>query len=225
MSRSVSLRFALPCLGTLLLAPLAHAAGGHHAIDDAELLAPGQCQAESWYERSTSGRLLHLSAGCRVGPVELEVASEPQRQDGTSFAEHGLQVKWATELGAGWSAGLSIGPAWQSHARPRYQGATLNALLSRALSERGALHLNLGRDLLHGAADRGRGGVGADWAPTGGAWRLVAEAYRESGGRFVRAGMRWSPTEDWTVDLSRALHRGGNGESSWTLGVARQFDR
>jgi hypothetical protein len=35
----------------LQTAPSALAAGGHHAVDDAALLAEGACQLETWFER------------------------------------------------------------------------------------------------------------------------------------------------------------------------------
>ena len=60
-------------LSLFSLAMQAHAAGGHHAVDDAALLDVGKCKVEGWLERETGGTrtLAHAGAGCRVGPVEL----------------------------------------------------------------------------------------------------------------------------------------------------------
>ncbi len=204
----------------------AHAAGGHHAVDDAEVMEDGRCKIESWHERSSgSGRLLHLGGACGVGSVELGAATEPQRQDGASTAGHSLSVKWATEVAPGLGAGLSVAPGWQAHARPRLQGTTASALLTWSPIGNVRLHGNLGRDFVYGGEDLSRGGVAFDWTPGGGAWQLAAERYRQEGGHFVRAALRWTPARDWLVDVSRAVKRRGDGESSWTVGLTREFDR
>lgn len=205
---------------------LAAGAGGHHAVDEAEIAEPGQCGLESWAERSSgSGRLLHLGLECRVGPVELAAATEPQRQDGASTSEHALQVKWAREFAPGLRAGVSAGPKWQAHARPRFQGTQAAALLTWSAREDLRLHANLGRDFVHRGGDEPRHGVAVDWTPGGGAWQLAAERYREEGGHFARVGLRWTAAPHWTVDVSRAQHLRGAGASSWTLGLQRAFDR
>ena len=68
-----------------LAAAFAQAAGGHHAVDDAEIVEPGRCELEGWHERSSgSGRLLHTEVACRVEPVELAGIAEPQRESGES---------------------------------------------------------------------------------------------------------------------------------------------
>lgn len=77
----------------------------------------------------------------------------------------------------------------------------------------------------YGGDDAGRHGVAADWTPGGGAWTMAAERYRQEGGHFVRIGLRWSVAKDWQLDLSRAAHLRGAGESSWTAGLKREFDR
>jgi len=220
--------FIRASLGGLLLAAsaTAWAAGGHHAIDDADILEPGGCKVESWYERNSApGRLLHLGFGCRVGPVELTASTEPQRQAGTSLADHELQVKWATQVATGLKAGVSLAPTWQSHARPRYQGTALVGLLTWEPFESVGVHANVGRDFVHRGRDQGRGGVSADWSPGGGPWKLVAERYREQGSHFARAGVRWTVAEGWLLDLSRAVRLRGPGDHSWTLGLTREFQR
>lgn len=220
-------RAAMALLLAVQAAPLL-AAGGHHAVDDAQVLEPGRCEAESWFQRSGApSRLLHGEVGCRVGPVELAVSSEYERQRGDdpgSQTTHAVQVKWATELGAGVSAGLSVAPQWQARARPRWQATTAVALLTWQATESVALHANAGRDFVRNDTDQGRGGVSADWEFLQG-WKAIAERYREEGGHFARAGLRWEPAKDWTVDLSRAKHLRGAGESSWTIALKREFGR
>ncbi len=203
----------------------AQAAGGHHAVDDAAILEPGNCKLEGWFERSGApARLLHAAAGCRVGPVELSGGSDYEREAGNSQTEHGLTVKWAREVGAGWSIGAYAAPAWQARARPRYQGTTAAGLVTWAVRDGVQVHANLGRDFVHRGGDESRGGVSADWEFREG-WTVMAERFRQEGGHFARAGLRWTPAKDWTVDLSRAVRLRGAGESSWTLGLTREFER
>lgn len=211
---------------TLLFAlPAAHSAGGHHGVDDATILAPGSCELESWLTRPRSGDgLLHAGAGCRVGPVELGLAGEYTRPDGSSQASYGLQAKWAREWLPGLSVGWSLSSGWQAHVRPRYQGINAAALVTWAVRDDLAVHLNIGRDFVHRAADQNRSGISAEWTPRPG-WSLVGERYDEQGTHFVRGGLRWAATDAWSVDLSRAHRLRGPGESSWTLGTTWQFGR
>lgn len=201
------------------------AAGGHHALDDAVILEPGQCQVESWFSRSDERqRLLHLGTGCRVGPLELGAAVEHARQSGASDTGYGLQAKWATEMLPGFNAGLVLSTGWQAHMRPRYQGATASALFSWFPRDELVFHLNLGRDFVHRDADLDRSGVSAEWTAVPG-WSLTVERYLEARTHFVRAGVRWALSEAWSVDLSRAHRLRGPGESNWTLGATWQFPR
>jgi len=210
---------AWPAALLLACAAPAWAAGGHHAVDDAAILEDGQCELESWFARSRGGeRLLHGGAGCRVGPVELGVAGEYARLAGNSQTGWGVQAKWATELADGLSIGLSLSHGWQARVRPRYQGTTAAALLTWTPRETVALHLNLGRDLVHQGRDLNRSGVAAEWTPRAG-WTLLAERYAESAGQFIRAGLRWTATENFSVDLSRSQRLSGAGESAWTFGA------
>lgn len=220
------MRFTTCVIGTLaLLAGSAWAAGGHHAVDDAAILDEDQCELEGWWSRSRGGeRLLHAGAGCRVGPVELGAAGEHARQAGESATQWGLQVKWATEVARGLSFGASLSPAWQAHVRPRHQGTTAALLLTWLPADGLALHANLGRDFVHRGDDASRSGAAIEWTAAGG-WTLMAERYVEERSHFVRAGVRWAFAESWSIDASRAHRLRGPGESSWTIGVTRQFGR
>lgn len=211
-------------LAGMASAPAAWAAGGHHAVDDAAILEEGKCKVEPWFTKAHGGeRLLHLGAGCRVGPVELNGAVDHAR-DGASQTGYGLQAKWASELAPGFGAGLSLAASSLTHVRPRYQGSTLTALFTWAAREDLAFHLNVGRDFLHRADDQNRSGVAAEWAPAAG-WSLVAERFLADHTHYARAGVRWALTEGWSVDLSRAQRLRGPGESNWTLGAIWQFPR
>lgn len=219
------LRSTVLALATAVSAGAAWAAGGHHAVDDAAILEPGQCELEGWFTRARGGeRALHAGAGCRVGPVELGAASDHARLGGESQTGWSAQAKWAHELAPGFSAGLSLAAGWQARARPRHQGVALAALATWLPSEGLALHLNLGRDFVHHGTDLDRAGVAIEWQPRAG-WTLMAERYLEERTHFVRAGLRWAIDERWSVDASRAHRLSGPGASNWTFGLTRLLER
>lgn len=208
-----------------LAAVQAHAAGGHFAVDDAAILDPGACKLDGWYSRSPGdSHLLHAGGACRMGPVEVGAGADHERLPGTSQTDWGLGIKWARPLTDALSVGASLGPAWQARARPRYQGATVAALLTWTASERLQLHANFGRDLVRGDGDQPRAGVSAAWEFRKD-WSAIVERFRADGGHFVRAGLRWEAAQGWTLDLSRSDHIAGSGTGSWTLGLSREFER
>lgn len=220
-ARIARLASAAALLG--LFSGFAMAADGHHAVDDATILDQGQCKIEGWLTGGGGERLLHAGAACRVGPLDLAAAAEYARPGGGSETGWSLQAKWATELTSGFSVGLLVTPAWHAHVRPRSQGTTVSGLGTWARDEL-ALHLNVGRDFVHGAADESRYGLAAEWAPLA-AWSFVAERYRAGQAHFVRAGARWALGAGWSVDLSRARRLAGPGPSNWTFGATREFGR
>lgn len=213
----------LALLAALAIGGSALAAGGHHALDDANMVDPGACEVEGWLTGARAGdRLLHAGAACRVGPVEIGVAAERVRQDGARDTAWQAQLKWATEVAPRLNAGISIGPAWQAQQRPRYQGVTVLGLATWTPRADWAFHMNLGRDIARSGPGENRGGLSAEWLP-GGGWSFTAERYREQGTHFARAGARWSINDEWTVDLSRAQRLQGPAPSTWTLGMLRRF--
>jgi hypothetical protein len=208
---------ALACLS-------ARAAGGHHGIDDAQLLRAGECELETWATRdSARTRLLHTGASCRVGPLEIGLDGEHARLDGgASATAWAAEAKWARELDEQLGVGVLVQPSWQAHERPRYQGTAVIALASWAPRADLTVHVNLGRDLLRAARDRPRGGAALEWLAASG-WTLVAERYLEEDTHFVRAGVRWQVGEHWSLDLSRAVRLAGPNPSNWTLGLTLPF--
>ncbi len=218
---------ALGMLAAGLAAGLpAQAAGGHHAVDDAALLEPGQCQLETWWDRESGGArtLLHAGSACRTGPVELGLNIDRLRLDGagtTSIA--GAQLKWTRTVRDGWSAGFVLGVAAQDHS-PRYLGSTLVVPISWQATETLLTHVNLGRDFRQGQFDTHRAGLALEWSPLT-AWSFVAERFRESGANFWRAGARWSLTPSMNLDLSRARALDASAPAWWTFGLTWGFDR
>jgi hypothetical protein len=209
----------------LFAAGSAGAAGGHHGVDDANILPAGECEQETWFTRAQGGgRLLHAGLSCRVGPVELGVAGEHARDAGSSQTAWNLEAKWAREVAAGFSLGAVVQPVWIAHQRPRLAGTMAAALATWNLSESLALHANFGRDFVRGSEDLPRGGVAAEWTPAEG-WSLVAERYLEQRTHFARAGVRWAAGRTWSLDLTRAQRLSGPTPSNWTLGLTLGFGR
>ncbi|MDB5859160.1 MAG: hypothetical protein JWQ76_2849 [Ramlibacter sp.] len=211
-------------LATALAAGAAQAAGGHHDVDDANLLARGECTQESWLVYPSGGSpRLHAGVNCRVGPVELGLAGEHLRPGGQpSETFWVLEAKWARELAEGFSVGLDVQPVFQANARPHYAGLTAYAIASWTPRPGLALHANYGRDFIPGAAGQARGGVAAEWQASQ-RWSFVAERYRDQATQFGRAGARWAGGRAWSVDFSRAQRLAGPAPSKWTVGLSFDF--
>lgn len=93
-----------------LAAPqLAQAAGGHHSVDDADILPAGACEQENWASRAQGGaRLLHIGAACHQG---------------ASATAWGPEMKWAHAVTDSVNLGVVAQPVWQAHLLPWYEGA------------------------------------------------------------------------------------------------------
>ena len=155
-------------VGGLLLACDCLAAGGHHAIEDAAILEPGQCHVETWVERADAARrrLLHVGPACRLGFAEVALNLDRNLDaDGSSTATaYGPQIKWA----GAWGEHTSVGALWSAtwlNRSPRLLGQTLVLALSWKASDSLAVHLNAGRDVLAGAPDLTRAGAALEWTP------------------------------------------------------------
>lgn len=221
------MRYAIWSLGALALlaGPVCWAAGGHHAVDDAAILDENQCEAEGWWSRTRGdGQSLHAGAACRVGAVELGGAVDRAKPDGEPATQGGLQVKWASALTPSLNFGASLSAGWQANAHPSHQGTTAALLLTWVPAENLALHANLGKDFLRGGDRANRSGAAIEWTAAAG-WTLVAERYVQERLHFVRAGVRWAFSQDWSVDASHAHRLGGTSGSNWTVGFTRQFGR
>jgi hypothetical protein len=220
---------ATACIAVALIAgatPLAaSAAGGHHSVDDASILDPGECEFETWVTyASRADRLLHGGGQCRVLGVELAIAAEPGRQGGARSQVWQAQLKWAGELQPGVRAGLSITPQWDTQATPRFEGTTVAALLTLQPADGWQVHGNAGRDYFHDGR-QARSGVAADWTTPDGRWLFALERYLENRTGFARAGARWFASTEWTFDMSRAQRLHGPRPSNWTVSVTRSFGK
>ncbi|HEV8211737.1 MAG TPA: hypothetical protein VGP77_16550 [Vicinamibacterales bacterium] len=218
-------REALTASIACLLASSAHAAGGHHSVDDAAILDPGQCLLETWLDHaeSSGARLWHVGPACRVGPVELGLNFDAIRNNvGERTGFGGVQAKWARSLTEKISIGAAVGAAWQDHS-PHRVGTGIVVPLTWQATEALLIHVNIGRDFLDNAPDADRGGIAAEWSPSA-AWSFVAERFRELHTDRWRLGARRSLNTNVSIDLSRAQGL-GKAPSSWTAGINWVFDR
>jgi hypothetical protein len=214
----------------LAIAVQAHAAGGHHAIDDAALVDPGQCQVETWLDRERGGgrTLLHGGPACRVGDFELGANFDRVRwhagpQGSETAVVVGPQLKWATPLSDSVSVGVALSANWRD-VRPRWAGATVVVPLTWQASPSLAMHVNLGRDFRPHEPSLARGGAALEWAATP-QWSFVAERFRESEAHFWRLGARYAVNDKVSVDLSQARGLGNGAPAWWSLGLNWAFNQ
>jgi hypothetical protein len=209
----------------LLSAPQAMAAGGHFAVDDANILEAGNCKVEGWLSSEDRGeKLAHAGTGCRVGPIELTGSVIYAREvAGDSATGYGLQGKWATPVGPGFSAGLLVANSWQAHDHPPWAGGTVSTLFTWTPVDDLAFHLNIGRDYVNRGRNMAHSGVAVEWSAKPG-WLVVGERFVQLETQYLRAGLRWAANEALNVDFSRAYSLSGRFGSIWTIGASWQFE-
>lgn len=204
----------------------AHAAGGHHAVDDATILDPGQCQVETWADRERGGgrTLVHVGPACRLGPVELGLNLDRARTSGSDAAvTGGPQLKWVAPLSGSVNAGIAVSATWQD-TRPRLAGSTVVFPLTWQATQSVAVHANLGRDFRHHVPSLSRSGAALEWTATP-QWMLVAERFRENQGNFWRVGARYTVNDALSLDLGQARGLTSGAPLWWTLGLNWSFQR
>jgi hypothetical protein len=199
------------------------AAGGHHAVDDAVVLEPNQCQLETWADAFRGGRSSwHLGPACRVGEWELGVNVDrigpPGEPVHHTFAPQG---KWATTIAPNLFAGIVLTATWQGG---RYAGIQPLVPITWQAHPQVAVHLNAGRDLPHHGPGKNLAGAAIEWTPPG-PWSFVAERFNDVIGRAARVGARWQPNPLFSIDVSHARSP-GDGRGHWsTLGATYVVDR
>lgn len=220
----IDLRLALAGLASLaglLMLPLgAGAAGGHHAVDDAAIVEPGQCHLEAWAEQSRAHRLQHLGPACHVLGVEAGLNLD---RDAAGAHGAGLQLKWARALQPGLDASLVWATGWQA-GETRFAGQMLLLPLSWAPRDDLALHLNLGREFRPHGTDAGRYGAALEWRVAA-RWQALAEWWRDALGPQRRLGLRYAAGERVSIDLSHARAPDASRSAWWTLGLNWVTDR
>lgn len=224
-SGASGIALALLAAATGLLGALpSHAAGGHHAVDDASILEAGQCQIETWAEQGHGDRLQHVGPACRLNGVELGLNLDRYAPRGEAVLRTaGPQLKWASELQPGLSWGVIWSATWQS-ASPRLAGQALLLPLTWSPREDLSVHVNVGRDFHRGAPDHGRYGLALEWQPHP-RWQGVVEHWDDGLRARNRVGVRHVVNEAVSVDLSRARPQGLPREAWWSLGLNWVFAR
>lgn len=199
------------------LAAASHAAGGHHAVDDATVLDPGQCQLETWADHfGPGGGAQHVGPACRVGDVEIGANLDRTRFDAAPSARFaGLQAKWVTRLSETVSTGIEVGPSWT---RGRYDNTAVLVPLTWQPAADWLVHLNAGRQWNRVGPDRKLAGIATEWQLND-KLGFVAERFNDAFGRAARLGARWQVTPEVSLDLSRARAFADERGHWWTFGV------
>lgn len=199
------------------------AAGGHHGVDDASILDPGQCQFEVWAEHSSAYRLTHAGPACRVGPVEAGIGMD-RRTDSGSASTSTLwspQIKWATPLGDELAVGAVWTLTWQSPA-PRQTTHALLLPVSWQPRPSLAFHLNVGRDFPKDGNSVTRRGAAVEWQPHP-RWQGLAEWLDDGLRANRRLGLRFSVNNKMSLDLAQARWMDPPHNPWWTLGLNWTF--
>ena len=209
----------------LVFAPQAHAAGGAHVVDDANVETPGVCHLESWVTAYDGERgLANLSPACtRKAWPRLEIGGAAQHLwDGGDDTTIGPTLKLnlrPTESGLG--LGLIGAGAWSVHSG-RLETASLIVPASRAVTDRVRVNLNAGwvydRASAHPHTIFYGGQIEADVARD---LMLMVEAFgRDHGPPGGQIGLRWNPGGG-RVDLDLLAGRRIDGASpkAITLGL------
>lgn len=206
------------------LAGPAFAAGGHHAVDDAAIVDPGQCQLETWADAYRGGRgSWHLGPACRVGEWELGLNVDkigiPGDPDARTLSPQG---KWVMPLTTALSAGISLTAIWE---QGRYASFQPLVPFTWQANPQTLVHLNVGRDIPRHGAGRTLAGAAVEWAAEGTPWSFVAERFNDVFGRAARAGVRWQPNPLFSIDVSYA-HSLSDARRNWvTIGATYVVER
>lgn len=213
-------------LAALALAAGRAGAGGHFDVDDADMLAPGRCQVESWAGRADASAtsFQHVGPGCRVGPVELGLNLDRSSSPDARSRAVGPAIKWTWygQADDPLRAALAFAASWdlRNHGRPSRQWllpVTWQPLPSLQL------HANLGADWAAGSGTRtGRVGAAAEWAVDEKV-SFILERNRAQGAWTTRGGLRFGLAPMLTLDLSAAKVRPGG--AVYTVGLSHEFGR
>jgi hypothetical protein len=203
----------------------AQAAGGHHAVEDAAILDPGRCHAESWTElRRGSDYFVNVAPACRLGGLEWTLGLERERAGSDGAWGLAPQVKAAWPLGeSAWAAGAVLAAGWR-HEDRHWESRSLLVPLSLSA---GAfeLHLNVGYDWQRDEPDDWRYGA-AMYRHLAGAVDGVLEVFNEADTWYGQLGLRWHPGhEGASVDLGYARSESSARERWVTIGLSYEFSR
>lgn len=221
------MRFALSCFVMAAIpGASALAAGGAHAVDDAEVVEAGRCEVETWATHYDPGAsLFSVSATCSaktLSEVEWTLAAARLLDEQTTLS---AAFKWHWGRAGSSSIGLAGSVAVTS---VKDGGAELGLIVPvtwevtpefRMSLNAGVIHATEGPNSLDGYV-----GGQAEVALTDGLDLMVEAFDRSRTEPGAQIGMRWSPSEARSTYDLLVGHR-TDGESDWsvTLGWTLAF--
>lgn len=225
-----SLLCSLPRRGLCAAAFLFCAAPVHATrpmvVDDASIAAPGNCQLESWTQRTSSQTEYWAVPACNVGGSwELGAGLGRIGADGRGGAYHAGVLQAKTVFHAlernGWGVGFTVANQFRQGTGIAGDLSVLVPFSLSRFDDRLLVHANLGwlRTHADGRSDVFRAG-GAEWTVRP-ALTLTLEAYGTGRGPgMAQAGVRYAVLADrLALDAGFGRQIGG-GESYLTVGLA-----
>jgi hypothetical protein len=216
--------------GLALTAVRAEAAGGAYAVDDVEIGAPGSCKVESWISFASNHDLIAAtSPACVVDlirPIELGAQLQRFRSDGAWGT--GLTLKAKTnilpvetgKIGLGLSGGTAFDLLTGENA-----AVFLTVPVTFQIVESFRINLNAGwlRDQIQ-EHNFFIWGAGFEWTVVEKV-TLIAELFGlgNNDPRF-QAGIRFTPTKQFDIDLIYGRNITGENANWITLGLNVRFD-
>lgn len=208
----------------------AEAAGGAYAVDDVEIGAPGSCKVESWVSFASNQDLIAAtSPACVIDlirPIEFGAQLQRFRSDGVWGT--GLVLKAKTNIlpveTGKIGLGLSGGTAFDLLSGEN-SAVFLTVPATFQIVDNFRVNLNVG--LLWDRIQEQHfftWGAGFEWsvAPT---VTLIAELFGQGNNdpRF-QAGIRFTPTKQFDIDLIYGRNITGENANWITLGLNLRFD-
>ena len=227
-------RTPLACsLALLALAGSAHA-GRPLATEDADFLAPGQCEAEGFVARaSASGepsvRGWTLQGSCGIGAnTQLALATSRSRSDGVSGS--GLLFGGKTGILPREGDGLGLTLAWglvgekPPGASMEHELTYLNLVATREFSPGWTGHANLGWLRSESAKASSTTWNLALEKSLGNGIDLMGEVYGDDrSDEWLGLGVRWAASDRLSVNASWATLNATPRARLWTLGFKYAF--
>jgi hypothetical protein len=215
----VNIRFA--AWFVLFGCPAALAAGGSYLVDDAEATPEGACQVETWV-RGFSGGADELSTtpACTRNGIEYSLTATRVAGDAQNATAFTPGLKWVTGDVAKhrWAIGLA---ATTSIIDGVVDNTFIYVPISAALDSEAKffVHANIGYRHDHSSGDAAVTGLGIDWAVSDKLDALAEVLRVDARDRTSQAGVRWSESERFSIDLIYGRRRYAHVDTWWTLGV------
>lgn len=180
------------------------------ATEDADVLAPSECEWESTANRTTvsgfSARTVSTKGGCGLfSGTQLALGWARTSAEGESATGMGLTGKTALipRRDGGLGLTLAYGFAWAKEPGDslRYAATTVTLVASQGAGD-WTFHGNLGVTRFRAEGDsRSTWALGAEYALSPAVSALVETYGSEGNGSAWGAGLRWAASESWSFGL------------------------